>query len=180
LETWLAGNFSSMACYAAAHVGGAQGRLVNGGDADLALVCHVQGRLCALPLDHVIETMRPLSTTAIAGAPHFVCGVAVIRGAPVPVLDVARLLGGADASPGRFITLSVGMRRVALAVASVLGVRVIPSGSLSGLPPLLHEAGSELVASIGLLDEELLWVLQSSRLLSEGAWAALDSSRAAA
>ena len=144
---------------------------------DLSLVCRVQGRLCALPLGHVIETMRPLPTVVVAGTPPFVRGLAVIRGTPLPVLDVASLLGEADASPGRFVTLTVGLRHVALAVDSVLGVRAIPPGSLRRLPPLLHEAGSEVVASIGLLDAELLLVLQSSRLLAEDAWEVLDGSR---
>jgi len=152
---------------------------VHNGATDLSLVCRVQARLCALPLGHVIETMRPLPTAAIAGAPHFVRGLAVIRGAPVPVLDVASLLGETDASPGRFVTLTVGVRHVALAVGSVLGVRLIPPGSLRELPPLLHEAGSEVVASIGLLDAELLLVLQSSRLLAADAWEVLDTLRAA-
>lgn len=146
---------------------------------DLSLVCRVRGRLCALPLGHVIETMRPLPTAAIAGAPHFVRGLAVIRGAPVPVLDVATLLGETDTSPGRFVTLTTGTRHVALAVGSVLGVRPIPPDSFHDLPPLLHEAGSEVVASIGLLDAELLLVLQSSRLLARDAWAVLDGSREA-
>jgi purine-binding chemotaxis protein CheW len=158
-------------------MGGRQERFVASGDNDLALVCRVQERLCALPLEHVIETMRPLSVTAVAGAPYFVRGLAVIRGAPVPVLDVASLLGETDASPGRFVTLTMGTRHVALAVGSVLGVRAIPLGSFRELPPLLHEAGSEVVASIGLLDAELLLVLQSSRLLAQDAWAVLDGSR---
>jgi purine-binding chemotaxis protein CheW len=177
LETSLARSFSLVTSNAASPAGGRRERFVDGGDADLSLVCRVQGRLCALPLEHVIETMRPLPTAVIAGAPHFVRGLAVIRGAPVPVLDVASLLGETAASSGRFVTLTVGMRRVALAVGSVLGVRAIPAASLQGLPPLLNEAGSEVVASIGRLDAELLWVLQSSRLLSADAWAALDPSR---
>jgi purine-binding chemotaxis protein CheW len=150
---------------------------VENGDPGLSLVFRVQGRLCALPLGHVIETMRPLPTAAVAGAPGFVRGLAVIRGAPVPVLDVASLFGETDASSDRFVTLVAGKRCVALAVGSVLGVRAIPSGSLRELPPLLHEAGSEVVASIGLLDAELLSVLQSSRLLPVDAWEAIDRAR---
>jgi len=163
-----------------------QGRFDDdGGGAHLALVCRVQQRLCALPLAHVIETMRPLPTTTVAGAPPFVCGLAVIRGAAVPVLDAARLLCDADDEPGRFVMLALGAsgtpgsRHVALAVGSVLGVRAIPPASLQALPPLLQDAGADAVASIGLLDAELLLVLQASRLLSDEAWAGLVALRAA-
>jgi purine-binding chemotaxis protein CheW len=127
-----------------------------------------------LPLEYVIEAMRPLPIEAIAGAPHFVHGLAVIRGTPVPVVDAARLLGETDARFGRFITLAVGARQVALAVESVLGVRAIPAGSRYALPPLLQERSSDLVAAIALLDAELLLMLQSSRLLSDDDWAGLD------
>lgn len=38
--------------------------------------------------------MRPLPVAAVAGAPDFVAGVAIIRGDAVPVVDAARLLTG--------------------------------------------------------------------------------------
>lgn len=150
-------------------------------NANAFLVCRVQTRLSALPLAQVVETMRPLPTEAIAGAPHFVRGLAVIRGAPVPVVDAARLLGAEeDAPPSRFVTLAVGGRRVALALSSVLGVRAVAPDLLHGLPPLLHEAGAEVVAAIGLLDAELLLVLHGARLLPDDAWAGGEPSGAAA
>ena len=140
----------------------------------LALVCRVQARLFALPLGQVVETMRPLPVERIAGAPHFMPGLAVIRGAPVPVVDAARLLGAAGGDARRFVTVLAGSRCVALAVGSVLGVRALAAGSLHELPPLLQEAGADVVAAIGLLDAELLLVLQGTRLLPEDVWGGLD------
>ncbi|HEY2928565.1 chemotaxis protein CheW [Piscinibacter sp.] len=149
-------------------------------NADLSLICRVQARLCALPLAHVVETLRALPVEAVVGAPHFVRGLAVIRGAPVPVVDTARLLGEHAGTGGRFVTVTVGERRVALAVDSVLGVRPVPAGSLHQLPPLLQEAGADVVAAIGLLDAELLLVLHSTRLLPDDAWGAGEAPGAAA
>ena len=51
------------------------------------LVVMVGARACAIPLDHVAETMRPLPIEPVAGTPGFVRGVSVIRGAPTPVVD---------------------------------------------------------------------------------------------
>ena len=157
-----------------------RGRGVDDRNADLSLICRVQARLCALPLTHVVETMRALQVEAVAGAPHFVRGLAVIRGVPVPVVDAARLLGAQDAPADRFVTITAGERRVALAVDSVLGVRAVPAGSLHQLPPLLHEAGADVVAAIGLLDAELLLVLHSTCLLPDDAWAGGEAPGAAA
>ena len=153
-------------------VGRGEGRDIHRDDPreGLALICRSHTRLCALPLAHVVETMRPLPVESLAGAPHFVRGVAVIRGAPVPVIDAAALLG-APATPGdRFVTVGVGARCVALAVDGVLGVRNLAAPSLQALPPLLQEAGADVVHAIGRLDAELLLVLNGSRLLPEDAW----------
>ena len=63
-----------------------------------ALVFRAGSMLCALRLADVIETMRPLGTRPLAGTPAFVRGVSIVRGVPTPVVDVARLLGGARAN----------------------------------------------------------------------------------
>ena len=135
----------------------------------LSLICRVETRLCALPLEHAVETMRPLPVVAVAGAPSFVRGLAVARGDPLPVVDAARLLGVQDAPIGRYVMVMVGVRRILLAVSVVLGVRRLPSGALLALPPLLHEAASDVVMAIGLLDAELLLMLRSARLMPEEA-----------
>jgi len=153
---------------------------VSSDGAELSLICRVHGRLCALPLRHVTETMRPLSIEVVAGAPHFVLGLAVIRGEPIPVVDASRLLGGADAPSGRWIALTAGTRRVALAVDSVLGVHPLAANARHALPPLLRDAGSDLVLELGLLDEALLLVLQGGHLLSDDDWESLDPRRAIA
>jgi purine-binding chemotaxis protein CheW len=134
---------------------------------DLSLICRVRKRLCALPLEHVIETLRPLPIEPVAGAPSIVLGLAVIRGIPLPVVDAGRLFGEEESQPERFVTLVVGARRIALAVDSVLGVRAVMQDSLHALPPLLREADDGVVTAIGLLDAELLLVLRTARLLPE-------------
>jgi purine-binding chemotaxis protein CheW len=135
----------------------------------------VRERCYAIALEHVVETMRPLPIERVAGAPACVRGVAIVRGAPVPVLDVASLLGDAEAvAPGieattsaRFVTLKVAARRVALAVDRVIGVRSLGTRSIHGFPPLLGDAHANVIAAIGTLDNELLLVLRNARSFSE-------------
>jgi purine-binding chemotaxis protein CheW len=134
---------------------------------DLSLICRVQTRLCALPLQHVIETLRPLPVDPVAGAPRFVRGLTRLRGEPVPVVDAARLLGDDEAPAQRYVALTMGARRIALAVGEVLGVRAVPADELQALPPLLHEAATDVIAAIGRLDAELLLVLEATRLLPD-------------
>ena len=133
-----------------------------------------------MPLQHVIETMRPLSIEALAGLPRPVRGVAIIRGAAVPVVDLAWVLAGEESHPTRFVTVDADGRRVALTVDAVVGVRVIPTGSLHDLPPLLHSANADAIATIGTLDAKLLVVLRSGRLVPETVWDALEADGASA
>jgi purine-binding chemotaxis protein CheW len=111
--------------------------------------------------------MRPLPVTPLAGAPAFVQGLSVIRGTPVPVVDLGALLSGSDpAKPTRFVTLRLDGRCVALAVEGVLGIRELP-GTLSSLPPLLADASAEAVSALGILDAELVLVLEAARLVPD-------------
>src|ERR1700761_6326777 len=71
----------------------------------MSLVFRAGALLCALHLDEVIETMRPLAVRPLAGTPAFVRGVTIMRGVPTPVIDVARLLGGEQADVARFVAV---------------------------------------------------------------------------
>ena len=44
--------------------------------------------LAALPLEHVVETMRPLPVEPLGDAPRFILGLSIVRGEPIPVVDV--------------------------------------------------------------------------------------------
>src|SRR6266567_5218108 len=128
------------------------------------LVCRIQSRFWCLPVEHVVETMRPLLVEPLAGVPPYVRGVSIIRGAPVPVVDTRSLLGLPDGVPARFVLVEAGSRTVALAVDEVVGVDGIDTEQLEALPPLLREAVAGMVSSIGSRDGELLLVLHSARL----------------
>lgn len=142
------------------------------------LVTRVGGVACALPIAHVVETMRPLPVEPIRGTNNgalaVLDGLAMIRGAPVPVIDARKLLGVAGGAATRFVIVRIEQRRVALAVDAVLDVRRIEADAMPGLPPLLRGAQRDLVSAIGALDAELLIVLESARLLSDDVWRALE------
>jgi purine-binding chemotaxis protein CheW len=133
------------------------------------LLVRAAARTCALALGSVVETMRPLPIEALAGAPPAVLGLALIRGAPLPVVALGALLGGAGGAVGRFVVIRAGERRVALAVEAVLATTILDGGLLAALPPLLREAQGELVGALGRLDRELLLVLEAARIVEAAA-----------
>jgi purine-binding chemotaxis protein CheW len=119
--------------------------------------------------------MRPLPLEALKEMPSFVEGLSIVRGAPVPVVDLARLMGHeSKARRTRFVVVRVHQRYVALAVDRVIGVGAIPLGA-TALPSLLGEANAELIAAVGSLDARLLVVLKSGLILPEAAWQAFEA-----
>lgn len=138
------------------------------------LLVRAGARLCALPVACVVETMRPLPASPLAGAPPFVRGVAIVRGEPVPVVDLAAFVGGAGASERatRWVTVRAGRRDAALAVAAVVGVAELdPRGGRS--EPLVGDACAGAIASLRARDDDLLVVLDAARIVPDAAWAAL-------
>lgn len=150
------------------------------------VIVTVGSRACSVPLAHVVETMRPLPIEIVMGMPPFIRGLSVIRGAPVPVVDLALAMGASLASEDsgesgtarRFVVLRLSHRRVALLVDAVLGIRQIDATRLEEMPPLLRGASTEIVEAIGTLDAQLLVVLRATRIVNEETWQKLDARQA--
>jgi purine-binding chemotaxis protein CheW len=142
------------------------------------LVTQVGGVACAFPIEHVIETMRPLPVAPIGRsgdeALAMVAGLTMIRGAPVPVIDARRLLGVPGERAARFVIVRAAERRVAVVVDAVIAVRRIELETLARLPPLLGGAQRDSVAAIGTHDAGFLVVLDAARLLPGDSWAAIE------
>lgn len=143
-----------------------------------SLIFRAKELVCALPLATVEEIMRPLPVRPLEGAPPFVTGISVVRGAPVPVVDAGTLLSGEASSPRRLIALKVVNRRAALAVDDVLGLRTLPPETLSTLPPLLRDGRSDAIELIGTLDADFLLVLRSGRLVPDSVWTRIERQEA--
>lgn len=130
--------------------------------------------LCAFPLAHVVEIMRALPTRALANAPEFVRGISIIRGEPLPVVDLALVLGAVSAGElTRFVVVRSGDRKVAVAVETVVGIRQAASEMLAGMPRLLSKAQPGIVTAIGALERELLLVLEATYFVPEVVWSSL-------
>lgn len=138
----------------------------------LALVFRAGPLLCALGLDEVIETMRPLEVRPLAGTPPFVRGISVLRGVPTPVIDVSRLLGGRPAEADRFLAVRTERGAIAFATGEILGIRSVDADATGGHPALLGGGSTRLVAGVGTLGTEPLLLLQSMRAVPDEVWEA--------
>jgi purine-binding chemotaxis protein CheW len=142
-------------------------------NAHLSLLFRVDGALCALPLTSIVEILRPLPVETLPEVPEFVVGLAVIRGEPVPVINLHAHTGSDLSATSRFVVLRVASRRVGLVVDEVVGLRALDHRRLGTLPELLS-ATADTIDAIGTLDGELLVVLNSARLVPEHVLALSD------
>lgn len=147
-----------------------------------ALICRVGVHRCALPLEQVAETMRCLPVEPIGEAPPYVSGIAIIRAAAVPVVDLAVLLGIAGEPPSRLVTVwtdRAAGRMVALAVSAVDAVTTIDRELMAGLPALLRETRPGVITAVGVLDAQVLLTLEGLHIVPDDVWATLARLRGA-
>lgn len=124
------------------------------------LLFQVHDWSCALPSKDVREVMRLLPLSEIVGAPPFVLGLSILRGAATPVVDAGYLLHGRPGMRRRLISLNVKERVVLLAVDGVSGTRVL-DGSVNKPPDPLIAEPMKAVECLRLLDNELLLLLSA-------------------
>ena len=126
-------------------------------------------RICALPVGFVVETLRLPPIRPVPGAAEGVRGISILRGTPVPVVDLAALLGdGEDSQAARLVAVRTGNRQVGLLVRAVWRIAEIPD--MAALPPLLQPANDARVQALAAVDQELFWVLDAARLVPEEIW----------
>jgi purine-binding chemotaxis protein CheW len=146
----------------------------------LALLVDVPGGVCAFPLDELVETMRPLPIEPLPDVPGFIRGLAIVRGTPVPVVELAALLGEGQGTPSRrWVTVRSGARTIALAVPRVIGMAEISKEQLAGMPPLLRSGRAELIEAVGTLDQQLMMTLCTARLVPDEVWRMIERGEAA-
>jgi purine-binding chemotaxis protein CheW len=142
---------------------------------DKVLVFKSRELTCAISIESLVEIMRPLPIKLIPDVPSIILGVSIIRGMPTPVVDLGAVLSSGDGEIRRFISVRVRDRQVALAVDHVVGIRRIESSRFTGLPPLLKDAAERHISTIGMLDSDLLIVLQTCFLVPDDVWRSMEN-----
>ncbi len=134
------------------------------------LVVKTGSWLCAIPLREVRETMRRLPIRSIEGALPFVRGLAQVRGALLPVIDVRALLGEPQEHSRTcapfFVTVQFGEQCAVIEADSIIGAQYIHLEQLEALPSLLSETIGIFVEKLGSLDKKHLAFCSAVKLLS--------------
>lgn len=117
----------------------------------------------ALPVEAVLEVARAETPTAVPGAPPHILGAVNVRGAILPVIDLAALTGLGPTGQRPMTAVVEGRHgRAALAVDAVVEV--------SGLPETSAAAASELTPRTAMVEGTLVGILDVDAVLSAAAW----------
>lgn len=120
---------------------------------------------CALPLSVVREVMRPQPVKAAAGLAPSVLGASVIRGLPLPVVSLCRLLHQPEAEETRFVVVRTPGRDCVLAVGAIQSISSVDPGAWQKMPNLLRRI--ESAEAISVDDQDLMVSLSMARLIAE-------------
>src|SRR6185295_3821456 len=91
------------------------------GQGPLVLLVQAAARTVAIPLGDILETLRPLPVEPLQTSRASLIGVSVVRGEPVPVVDLAALLQpGTRGGQGRWIVLKSKPSGVVLTVDRIV------------------------------------------------------------
>ncbi|MBN9416671.1 hypothetical protein ABS71_21700 [bacterium SCN 62-11] len=142
------------------------------------LLCRLGTSWCALGLQGLGEVMRPQPVDPVAGLPEFVDGLAIIRGAPLPVINLPKLLCGSASDAcdqERFVTAQSDGQQLALRVDEVAGIVPLDSDTWTRLPSLMDGLQSNHLSALGSHQGHLVMLLRRANLLSEEDWMRLKS-----
>jgi purine-binding chemotaxis protein CheW len=125
---------------------------------DLHVRVRVAGEEYALAVSDVLEVAELGAITPVPGAPAAVLGVRNLRGAVLPVVDLAAALGlERDKAAQRVVVVGQDRRQAAFAVGAVLGV--------DELPPAIEEVRSRNLHGGVLVDGTLVGIVDVKALL---------------
>lgn len=147
------------------------------------LIVKIGSKYAALRVLDTKEILRPLPLEAFANLPPFIRGLSLIRGMQTPVISLKEFLEGPHNESNHpndeikkliWVTLGVMDRPIAIEVDSIAGIFEISSEVLQNVPPLLAHAYSDSISSCGVLDHDLLLVLQLALFIPADVWQKLD------
>lgn len=124
-----------------------------------------------VPVDQVREVLKPREITPVPRTPDYLLGVCSLRGAVLPVVDLARRLqhapGLRDEKSRIIVTGTDADDRVGLLVDRVRSVVRFPASAVRPVPETV-EQGVEFLRGIARRDQQLFILLDVEKATSVG------------
>ncbi len=125
------------------------------------------GQLFGLDIMAVREIRAWTPVTPLPQVPHYVAGVVNLRGAVLPVIDLAARLGWppTETTPRHaIIVIQLGAQTVGLIVDSVSDIVALPADALQPPPSTGQDDVVQFLQGLAALSDRMVMVLDLSRL----------------
>lgn len=109
------------------------------------------GQLYGIDVLQIREIVRSCAVTPLPRAPKLIEGVVDLRGAVIPVLDLARSLGGEvaeETAATRIAILEIEGMAVGLRVEAAVDILSVDAAAIDGPPALATQAGYDGVRAV--------------------------------
>ncbi len=138
-------------------------------DEEQLVTMMVDGQLFGIPILKVQDIVEPSQITPVPCAPSAIAGVLNLRGRIVTVIDLRELLGATQEEPRRQMSVTIDHKGdlYTLLVDSIGDVRSLPKRDFDKPPATLDENMRRLCSGVFRLEDNLLVVLDVSRILDE-------------
>ncbi|MDP2824724.1 MAG: chemotaxis protein CheW [Sulfuritalea sp.] len=165
--------------------------LAGGNEAQQYLTFQLSGEMFAVGILNVREIIEYGQLTEIPMMPAFIRGVINLRGAVVPVIDLAARFGGKQTGIGRRTCIVIvemqtedGRHEIGIVVDAVSEVLEIAPGDIEPPPSFGTRIRADFIAGMGKVDGKFVIILGIQKVLSVDEMAVLtdvgDAARPAA
>jgi purine-binding chemotaxis protein CheW len=151
-----------------------------GGETNQYLTFQLAGEMFAVGILNVKEIIEYGSLTEIPMMPSFIRGVINLRGAVVPVIDLAARFGGHATEAARRTCIVIvevqqeeGRHDIGIMVDSVSEVLEIAAGEIEPPPAFGAKIRADFIAGMGKVDGKFVIILDILRVLSVDEMAAI-------
>lgn len=151
----------------------AASHLASAGEANQYLTFNLSGEMYAVGILNVKEIIEYGSLTEIPMMPPFVRGVINLRGAVVPVIDLAARFGGKASDIQRRTCIVIveipqedGKQDIGIMVDAVSEVLEIPGNEIEPPPSFGARIRADFIAGMGKVNQKFVIILDIQRVLS--------------
>ena len=167
------GNLVQAQAAATAATAVAARQLASAGEAHQYLTFNLAGEMFAVGILNVKEIIEYGSLTEIPMMPTFIRGVINLRGAVVPVIDLAARFGGKAADVQRRTCIVIvevkqeeGKHDIGIMVDAVSEVLEIPGSEIEPPPAFGAKIRADFIAGMGKVNSRFVIILDIMRVLS--------------
>lgn len=134
------------------------------------VVFRLAEELYGLDIGMVQEIMTWHPVTRVPRTPHFVEGILNLRGQIIPVIDLRKRFGiaNADVAQGtRIVVAEIEGLVVGLVVDGVSEVLRVPADRIEPPSPVLASVDTAFIRGVAKMDERLIVLLDANRILAQ-------------